>query len=63
MTIYSNRREPARKPPTSGPREQGVIDTTGVKVTYGPAPKAAAIEKPVFTAARPGVNPLTGRAW
>ena len=62
MTIYSNRREPARKPPTSGPRDQGVIDTTGVKVTYGPAPKPTAVPS-LFAAARPGVNPLTGRAW
>ena len=62
MTIYSSRREPSRKPPTSGPRDQGVIDTTGHKVTHGPAPKAAPVPS-LFAAAPLGVNPLTGRAW
>ena len=62
MTIYSKRRDRATNPPTSGPRDQGVIDTTGVKVTYGPAPKPAAVPS-LFAAAPLGVNPLTGRAW
>ena len=35
----------------------------GVVIQRGPAPGPAAVEKPVFSAARPGVNPMTERAW
>jgi len=63
MNRYSNRREPARKPQHSGVKDQGVIDTTGLQVKHGPAPKAETVRDPVFSAARPGTNPLTGRAW
>lgn len=62
MTIYSNRRDLAHKPAMPAPRERGVIDTTGLQVKHGPAPKPEPVPA-LFSAARPGVDPLTGRAW
>ena len=62
MTIHSKRRDTAHKPAMPAPREQGVIDTTGLQVKRGPAPKPEEAPR-LFSAARPGIDPMTGRAW
>lgn len=62
--IYtSDRDRTAPKVPTQHIRDQGpALDLTGVKVSYGPAPKPAKV--PALFSAKPvGVDPMTGEGW
>lgn len=60
--LYSKRRDVHVKAPTTSPRDQGLIDPKGHKVQHGPAPVAQPVPA-LFSAARPGVDPMTGEAW
>ena len=53
----------APKVPTQFIKDQGTpIDLTGVKVSYGPAPKPAKVPA-LFSSKGVGIDPMTGEAW